>query len=64
MHIEIIKLVIEGNLTKIQKNFEENKITEIVNIRGANYFYEDLHQDDDEEIETIMWNPLHFAVYH
>ena len=56
--------MIEGNLTKIQKNFEENKITEIVNIRGANYFYEDLHQDDDEEIETIMWNPLHFAVYH
>ena len=64
LHHEIINLTIAGNLTRIKKIFQESKITEIVNIRGANFYYEDLNDDENEEMETHMWNPLHFAVYH
>lgn len=35
----------------------------MVHIRGVNNLVSDLPYEE-EEIETSMWNPLHFAVYH
>ena len=40
-----------------------NKFTEVVHIRGVNHTLRDLPYDE-EEIQTVMWNPLHYAVYH
>lgn len=39
------------------------KLREIVAIRGLNMQIEDLEFEEDS-VETIMWNPLHFAVYY
>jgi len=39
------------------------KLREIVNIRGLQRSIEDLEFEDDT-VETLMWNPLHFAVYY
>lgn len=36
----------------------------MVHIRGHNIVLEDLDLIDEEPIETLMWNPLHFAVYY
>jgi len=35
----------------------------VVHIRGVNHLVSDLLYEE-EGIETVMWNPLHFAVYH
>ena len=35
----------------------------VVHIRGLNVTLEDLSSIDGE-VETLMWNPLHFAVYY
>lgn len=64
LHNDIINLVIAGDLDGVKKKLQQNNIKEIVHIRGANYFYEDLNWDEEDEVETNMWNPLHFAVYH
>lgn len=34
-----------------------------MHIRGVNHLVSDLLYEE-EGIETVMWNPLHFAVYH
>ena len=39
------------------------KIKEIVGIRGLSLEINDI-EDDDGVTDTIMWNPLHFAVYY
>ena len=56
--------MIRGDLESLRSKITENRITEIVHIRGVNNLIEDLPFADDEEIETAMWNPFHFAVYH
>lgn len=39
------------------------KVTEIVGIRGLNLVIEDIDFEQGP-VETLMWNPLHFAVYY
>ena len=36
---------------------------EIVGIRGLNLILDDVGFEQGNSIETLMWNPLHFAVY-
>ncbi len=36
----------------------------VVHIRGSNYVIEDLTIEDGDQIETLMWNPIHYAVYY
>lgn len=64
LYKQIIEDVIRGDLESLRRKIEENEIREIVHIRGVNHLIEDLPMADEEEIETAMWNPLHFAVYH
>lgn len=56
--------MIKGDLAGLKEKIEENKISEIVHIRGENYVITDPLFSEEEEIETAMWNPLHHAVYH
>ena len=35
----------------------------MINIRGFNTEISDLGFED-EPIETLMWNPIHYAIYH
>lgn len=42
---------------------KKQKYKEIVGIRGLNLVIEDLEFENDP-VETGMWNPFHFAVYH
>lgn len=42
---------------------QKMKIREIVEIRGLNLYIDDI-RFESEAIETLMWNPLHFAVYY
>jgi hypothetical protein len=42
---------------------KKQNLKEIVGIRGLNLFIEDLEFEQDT-VETVMWNPMHFAVYY
>lgn len=42
---------------------KKSKVTEVVGIRGLFRQIEDLEFEEDS-VETLMWNPLHFAVYY
>ena len=64
LYKDIIHDVIHGDLAGLRQKLKANRITEVVHIRGVNNFVSDLTCYEEEEIETAMWNPLHFAVYH
>ncbi len=36
----------------------------MVHIRGSNLIVEDLSIEDGDPIETLMWNPVHYATYY
>lgn len=36
----------------------------VVHVRGCNYLLEDLLIEDGETVETLMWNPIHYATYY
>ena len=63
LYKNIINDVIRGDLSALKQKIAQNEITEVVHIRGVNNLISDLPYEE-EEIETAMWNPLHFAVYH
>ena len=55
--------MIGGDLQSLKKRLIANSITEVVHIRGVSLVVSDLPYEE-EEIDTLMWNPLHYAVYH
>ena len=63
LYKSIIGDVIKGDLAGLKQKIATNGITEVVHIRGVNNLISDLPYEEDE-IETTMWNPLHYAVYH
>ena len=42
---------------------KKSKYKEVVGIRGLSLQIDDLEFEEDT-IDTVMWNPLHFAVYY
>jgi hypothetical protein len=40
------------------------RLKEIVGIRGLNLVIDDIRLESEPTVETLMWNPLHFAVYY
>ena len=36
----------------------------VAQIRGSNFVIEDLSIEGGEPIETLMWNPVHYATYY
>lgn len=63
MYKEIIYDVINGDLANLKQKLASIQATEVVHIRGVQNIISDLLYEEDG-IETVMWNPLHFAVYH
>ena len=65
---DCIASVIKGDLTAFTQLLQHpcNRFPKsVTHIRGYNVEIEDLKIiDPDDTIETLMWNPLHFAVYH
>jgi hypothetical protein len=54
--------VLKGNMKGLKQLMLKNSApSSIVHIRGHNMLAE--LNLDDEPMETLMWNPLHFAVY-
>lgn len=63
LYREVIDEVIKGNIDAVTEKLTENGLQDdIVNIRGTSLVIADL-SFEPEPIETIMWNPLHYAVY-
>ena len=62
---EILTLITQGptNTRAVIDLIKKLQIREIVQIRGLYLSIEDMEHEDDP-IDTIMWNPLHFAVYY
>lgn len=62
-NIDILQLIVKGENLAVIEIIKKQKLREIVGIRGLSMQIEDL-EFEDEPVETIMWNPLHFAVYY
>ncbi len=43
--------------------FRKLGIREVVGIRGLNFVLEEGIIGESGPVETLMWNPLHFAIY-
>ena len=64
---ECIDSVIAGDLTRFKELISDksvNFLNSVVQIRGSNFIIEDLQIEEGNHIETLMWNPVHFAVYY
>ena len=64
---ECIESVIEGDLARFKELLSDKNSSlknSVVNIRGSNFVIEDLSIEGGDQIETLMWNPLHFATYY
>lgn len=60
---EIIEDTIKGRLDAVIDKLNANGLTnDIVSIRGTSIQITDL-SFEPEPVDTLMWNPLHFAVY-
>ncbi|CDW84307.1 UNKNOWN [Stylonychia lemnae] len=60
---EILQMIVKGETSKVIELIQEQKFNEIVGIRGLNLTIEDI-EFENGQVETIMWNPLHFAIYY
>eukprot|EP00347_Sterkiella_histriomuscorum_P010472 403376151 len=60
---EILQSIVKGDTQKVKELIQENNFTEIVSIRGLNMTIEDI-EFENGQVETQMWNPLHFAIYY
>jgi hypothetical protein len=56
-------LVEEDNLNGFVEMTRKLGVEEIVGVRGNSEFIDD-YMFENEPVDTKMWNPLHFAVYH
>ena len=52
----------EGKLSSVVEMLKKMNIKEIAGIRGLSMIIDDL-DFEEAPIDTLMWNPLHFAVY-
>ena len=60
----MISAVIKGNLKTIEDIVESHELKEIAHIRGVCVDIGSLPFEDEDQVDTSMWNPLHFAVYY
>jgi ankyrin repeat protein len=59
---EILNLIVNHDTEGAIEMIKNLKVREIVGIRGLNLVLEDINFENGI-VETLMWNPLHFAVY-
>jgi hypothetical protein len=63
LYREVIDDVIKGNIDAVTEKLTANGLLDdIVNIRGTSLIVSNLCFEP-EPIDTLMWNPLHYAVY-
>ena len=56
-------LIVNGDTQGVIEMIQKLKIKEIVGIRGLTLSIDDIEFEKDT-VDTVMWNPLHFAVYY
>lgn len=59
---EVLNLIVNHDTEGVKEMLRNMKVKEIVGIRGLNLILEDVRFEEGM-VETLMWNPLHFAVY-
>jgi len=59
---EILTLICKHETEAVKEMMRKLSITEVVGIRGLNMEINDIGFENGP-VETLMWNPLHFAVY-
>jgi hypothetical protein len=69
-HHEILMLIAGGETQAAIAMLRSLNIKEVVGIRGLNLQIDDIedtegnNQEEESSVGTLMWNPLHFAVYY
>lgn len=56
-------LIVNGDTQGAIEMIRKLKVKEIVGIRGLSFHLEDI-DFESEPVDTVMWNPVHFAVYY
>lgn len=56
-------MIVNGDTHGTIEMIKKMKTKEIVGIRGLSLLIDDI-EHEQETIDTVMWNPLHFAVYY
>jgi hypothetical protein len=60
---EVLSLIVNDNTQAAIEMLKKLKVQEVVDVRGLNLLIQDIEFEHDQ-VETLMWNPLHFAVYY
>lgn len=68
-HHEILMLIASGDTQSVIAMLRSLSVTQVVGIRGLNLEIDDIEEsdgvvEDNQAVGTLMWNPLHFAVYY
>jgi len=68
-HHEILMMIMSGDTQSAKAMILSMGLNEVVSIRGLNLQIDDIEDsegagNDEESTGTVMWNPLHFAVYY
>jgi hypothetical protein len=66
---EVLMLIVGGETQSAIALLKSMQVTEVVGIRGLNLQIDDIEDTEgaeggEESVGTLMWNPLHFAVYY
>jgi ankyrin repeat protein len=56
-------LIANGETQAVMEMIRKMRISEIVGIRGLSLLVDDIEHEEDT-IDTVMWNPLHYAIYY
>jgi hypothetical protein len=68
-HHEILMLISSGETQAVMAMLRSLNVNQVVGIRGLNLEIDDIEEsdgviEDNQAVGTLMWNPLHFAVYN
>jgi CRISPR/Cas system endoribonuclease Cas6 (RAMP superfamily) len=64
IHQEVLHLISSGETEAVIEMIKKLKVQEIVGIRGLNSLIDDILVESETPVDTVMWNPLYFAVYY
>lgn len=61
---EVLHLIIAADTDGVIEMIKKLKVREIAGIRGLNLLIDDIRVESESPVDTVMWNPLYFAVYY
>lgn len=56
-------MIVNHNTDAVKEMLRNIRASDIVGIRGLNLVLEDIGFEQGNSVETMMWNPIHYAVY-